>query len=75
MLSINLAVTTTYSADGSETASIALRAIPTEITGGQVVTRDMDAQTYYRGNVSEITDAAEAAKVAALIAAIKALTE
>ena len=74
MFTLNLAVTTKHTANG-EDASIALRAIPTQIIDGQAVTRDVDTQTYYRGSVSEITDAAEAAKVAALIAAIKALTE
>lgn len=75
MISVNLAVTTKFNADGSEDASIALRAIPTTIADGQVVTDDAAASTYYRGSVSEIADLAEAAKVQALLAAIKALTE
>lgn len=75
MNTINLAVTTRFNADGSEDASIALRVIPTTIEDGAVSTDDANARTYYKGSVGEITDAAEAAKVAALIAAIKALTE
>lgn len=74
MFTISLAVSTKHSAAG-EDASIALRAVPTEIIDGQVVTRDADAQTYYRGSVAEITDEAEAVKVAALVAAIKALVQ
>lgn len=75
MISINLAVTTRFNADGSEDASIALRAIPTVIADGVVTTDDANAQTYYRGSVAEITDSGEAAKVQSLVAAIKALTE
>lgn len=75
MNTINLAVTTRILPDGSEDASIALRVIPTSIESGAVVTQDANARTLYRGSVGEITDAAEAAKVAALIAAIKALSE
>lgn len=75
MLSINLAVTTRILPDGSEDASIALRMIPTSIVDGAVVTDDASAVGRYRGSVSEITDPAEAAKVQALLAAIKALTE
>ncbi len=75
MISLNLAVTTTILADGSEDASVALRVIPTSISGGEVVQDQINAQTYYRGHASEITDEAEAAKVAALVAAIKALVQ
>lgn len=75
MHTINLAVTTRILADGSDDASIALRVIPTAIVDGVAVTDDANAATRYRGSVSEIADQAEAAKVAALLAAIKALTE
>ncbi len=75
MISLNLAVTTTILADGSEDVSVAMRAIPTSINGSEVVQDQTNAQTYYRGHASEITDEAEAAKVAALVAAIKALVQ
>lgn len=72
---VNLAVTTRLLADGSEDASIALRVIPTSIVDGLAVPDDANAATLCRGSVNEITDQAEAAKVLALLAAIKALTE
>lgn len=75
MQTINLAVTTRILPDGSEDASIALRLVPTTIVDGVAVTDDANAVGRYRGSVGEISDPAEAAKVAALLAAIKALTE
>lgn len=73
MQTINLAVTTRILPDGSEDASIALRMIPTTIVDGVAVTDDANAATRYRGSVNEITDPAESAQVAALLAAIHAL--
>lgn len=72
---VNLAVTTRINADGSDDASIALRVIPTSIVDGIAVADEANATTLYRGGVREITDQAEAAKIAALLAAIKAFTE
>lgn len=72
---INLAVTTRILPDGSEDASIAIRMTPTQIIDGVAVADDANAASRYRGSVGEITDAAEAAKVQALLAAIHALTE
>jgi type II secretory pathway component PulK len=70
---VNLAVTTRLLPDGTEDASIALRMIPTSIVDGAAVTDDANATARYRGSVGEISDPAEAAKVSALLAAIKAL--
>lgn len=75
MISINLAVTTKFNSDGSEDASIAMRVIPTLINDGVVITRDNEAQSYYRGSINEITDQVELSKIQALIDAIKGLVQ
>ncbi|NBT07548.1 MAG: hypothetical protein EBS98_01980 [Chitinophagia bacterium] len=72
---INLAVTTKFNIDGTEDASIAMRAIPTVIQDGIVVTKDSDAKSYYRGSINEISDQLELSKIQSLIDAIKGLIQ
>lgn len=75
MNTISLAVTTRILPDGTEDACLAMRVIPTSIVDGAVVSQDAIASTYYLGSMGEVTDEAKAAKVSALLAAIKALVE
>lgn len=69
-LTVNLAVTTTYNADGERDMSVALRVIPTAITAAGVQTADAQAHTVYRGRLSELRTADELACVQAMTAAL-----
>lgn len=71
--SLNLAITGTYKADGTQDASIAMRLVPTRIEDGEVITADEAAIGLLRGSLSEIADAAEQAAVAAIQTALQTL--
>lgn len=80
--SLNLAITGKYLGNGSPDASICLRLIPTRIAAATTdeegnavpaaaVTADAAAAGLLRGRLTEITDPAEAAAVAAIQSALQ----
>jgi hypothetical protein len=77
--SLNLAITGTYKADGSQDASIAMRLVPTRLVPASdeapasVETADSAAIDLLRGHLSEVADPAEQAAVAAIQTALQAL--
>jgi hypothetical protein len=77
--SLNLAITGTYKADGSQDASIAMRLIPTRIVPAtedapaSVETADAAAIGLLRGHLSEVADPAEQTAVAAIQTALQTL--
>jgi hypothetical protein len=77
--SLNLAITGSYKADGSPDASIAMRLVPTRLAPAadeapaSVETADSAAIGLLRGHLSEVTDPAEQAAVAAIQTALQAL--
>jgi hypothetical protein len=77
--SLNLAITGSYKADGSQDASIAMRLVPTRIAPANdeapamVETADSAAIGLLRGHLSEIADPAEQSAVAAIQAALQNL--
>lgn len=74
-LSVNLAVTSNYSAAGTRDMSIALRVIPTAVTADGVKTLDAHANTVYRGSLSELRSESEQECVEAMTAALAAFIE
>lgn len=74
-LSVNLAVTSAYSAAGERDMSIALRVIPTAITPEGAKTLDAQAHTVYRGRLAELRTADEQACVQAMTAALASYIE
>ena len=71
-LSVNLAVTSSYDADGSRDLSIALRVIPTAITPSGVKTLDSHSHAVYRGRLAELRTADEQTCVQAMTVALAA---
>jgi hypothetical protein len=77
--SLNLAITGSYKADGSQDASIAMRLVPTRLvpasdeSPASVETADSAAIGLLRGHLSEIADPAEQAAVAAIQTALQTL--
>lgn len=77
--SLNLAITGSYKADGSQDASIAMRLVPTRLVPAtdkapsSVETADSAAIGLLRGHISEVADPAEQAAVAAIQTAIQNL--
>lgn len=70
-LSVNLAVSTTYTPSGEREMSIALRVIPTRVDAEGVATADAQAYTVYRGRLSELRSQDEAACVQSMTAALQ----
>jgi hypothetical protein len=71
-LSVNLAVTSSYTKDGERDLSIALRVIPTRVDseiGG--ITLDSQAYTVYRGRLSELQGQDEQNCVGQMIVALQ----
>jgi hypothetical protein len=77
--SLNLAITGSYKADGSQDASIAMRLVPTRLVPAtdeapaSVETADSAAIGLLRGHLSEVADPAEQAAVAAIQTALQNL--
>jgi hypothetical protein len=77
--SLNLAITGSYKASGSQDVSIAMRLVPTRIVPAtdeapaSVETADTAAIGLLRGHLSEVTDPAEQAAVAAIQTALQNL--
>ena len=77
--SLNLAITGSYKADGSQDASIAMRLVPTRLvpaseeSPASVETADSAAIGLLRGHLSEVADPAEQAAVAAIQTALQTL--
>ncbi len=77
--SLNLAITGSYKADSSQDASIAMRLVPTRLVPAtdeapaSVETADSAAIGLLRGHLSEVTDPAEQAAVAAIQTALQNL--
>jgi hypothetical protein len=77
--SLNLAITGSYKADGSQDASIAMRLVPTRLVTASdeapaaVETADSAAIGLLRGHLSEVADPAEQAAVAAIQTALQTL--
>jgi hypothetical protein len=77
--SLNLAITGSYKADGSQDASIAMRLVPTRLVPANdeapasVETADSAAIGFLRGHLSEVADPAEQAAVAAIQNALQTL--
>ena len=77
--SLNLAITGSYKADGSQDASIAMRLVPTRLVPAtdeapaSVETADSAAIGLLRGHLSEVADPAEQSAVAAIQTALQTL--
>ena len=71
-LSMQLAVNATYRPDGSPDASISIVLTPLAVANGEVVTADQGQIQILRGHLTEITDPAEQACVAAIQSALQA---
>jgi hypothetical protein len=77
--SLNLAITGSYKADGSQDASIAMRLVPTRLvpatdeSPASVETADSAAIGLLRGHLSEVADPAEQAAIAAIQTALQNL--
>jgi hypothetical protein len=77
--SLNLAITGSYKADGSQDASIAMRLVPTRLVPAtdeapaSVETAELAAIGLLRGHLHEIADPAEQAAVAAIQIALQTL--
>jgi hypothetical protein len=77
--SLNLAITGSYKADGSQDASIAMRLVPTRLVPptdeapAMVETADSAAIGLLRGHLSEVADPAEQAAVASIQTALQTL--
>jgi len=75
---LNLAITGSYKADGSQDASIAMRLVPTRLvpasdeSPASVETADSAAIGLLRGHLSEVADPTEQAAVAAIQTALQA---
>ena len=70
--SLNLAITGTYKAKGQPDACINLLLTPTRISDeGEVITAPEAAASILRGRLSEVTDPAEQAAIAAIQTALQ----
>jgi hypothetical protein len=70
--SLNLAITGRYENDGSQNACINLLLTPTRISDeGEVITAPEAAASILRGRLSEVTDPAEQAAIAAIQTALQ----
>ncbi len=69
--SLNLAITGRYESDGSPSACINLLLTPTRIEAGEVITAPDFAISILRGRLSEVTDPAEQAAIAAIQTALQ----
>jgi len=69
--SLNLAITGRYESDGSQNACINLLLTPTRIDAGEVITAPDSAISILRGRLSEVTDPAEQAAIAAIQTALQ----
>jgi hypothetical protein len=71
--SLNLAITGTYKANGQPDACINLLLTPTAVESGGVITAPEAAVSLLRGSLSEVTDPAEQAAIAAIQTALQTL--
>jgi hypothetical protein len=69
--SLNLAITGTYKANGQPDACINLLLTPTAVESGEVITAPEAAVSLLRGSLSEVTDPAEQAVIAAIQTALQ----
>jgi hypothetical protein len=69
--SLNIAITGRYETDGSQNACINLLLTPTRIDAGEVITGPDSAISILRGRLSEVTDPAEQAAIAAIQTALQ----
>lgn len=69
--SLNLAITGTYKANGQPDACINLLLTPTAVQSGEVITAPDAAVSMLRGSLSEVTDSAEQAAIAAIQTALQ----
>ena len=69
--SLNLAITGTYKANGQPDACINLLLTPTAVEAGEVITAPEAAVSLLRGSLSEVTDPAEQAAIAAIQTALQ----
>lgn len=69
--SLNLAITGSYKADGSQDASIAMRLVPTRIENGVVETADAEAKGIALGSLAGSDEATQQA-VGAIQSALQA---
>jgi hypothetical protein len=68
---LNLAISGRYESDGSQNACINLLLTPTRIESGEVITAPEAAVSILRGRLSEVTDPAEQAAIAAIQTALQ----
>ena len=71
LYSLNLAISGRYESDGSQNACINLLLTPTRIEAGEVITAPEAAVSILRGRLSEVTDPAEQAAIAAIQTALQ----
>jgi hypothetical protein len=69
--SLNLAITGRYENNGTPDACINLLLTPTRIEAGEVITAPEAAVSLLRGSLSEVTDPAEQAAIAAIQTALQ----
>jgi hypothetical protein len=69
--SLNLAITGRYENNGSQNACINLLLTPTCVEAGEVTTEPDAAISILRGRLSEVTDPAEQAAIAAIQTALQ----
>ena len=69
--SLNLAISGRYENDGTPNACINLLLTPTRIEAGEVITAPEAAVSILRGSLSEVTDPAEQAAIAAIQTALQ----
>jgi hypothetical protein len=69
--SLNLVISGRYENDGSQNACINLLLTPTRIEAGEVTTAPDAAISILRGRLSEVTDPAEQAAIAAIQTALQ----
>ncbi len=69
--SLNLAISGRYERDASQNACINLLLTPTRIEAGEVITAPEAAVSLLRGSLSEVTDPAEQAAIAAIQTALQ----
>ncbi len=69
--SLNIAITGRYENDGSQNACINLLLTPTVVESGEVITAPDAAISILRGRLSEVTDPAERAAIAAIQTALQ----
>ena len=70
-LSLNLAISGRYESNGTPDACINLLLTPTRIEAGEVITAPEAAVSILRGRLSEVTDPAEQAAIAAIQTALQ----